>query len=208
MNASNLPISQRLIISVYDSTGNWARPYIKAGYPVILWDYKHEGCIFEGFSQLLCQIEEAIEAGYIPYGLLFAPPCTAISKVGNRFWSIKDIPKENYESFSGTIGFNSETEEAVASVSICLVLIEQIKKIFGIDICFWALENPAGRMENIVPELKPYRLLSFQPYEFGDPYSKLTILWGQFNTNLPKTPVTPIKAKTKNHNAVDAYLQN
>lgn len=31
--------------------------------------------------------------------------------------------------------------------------------------------------------------LTFNPYEFGDPHRKPTDIWGNFNTDLKKTPV-------------------
>jgi len=34
--------------------------------------------------------------------------------------------------------------------------------------------------------------MSFNPCDYGDPYKKRTLLWGNFNTNLNKNPVEPI----------------
>ena len=33
--------------------------------------------------------------------------------------------------------------------------------------------------------------MTFQPHEFGDPYTKRTCLWGDFNADLPKKEVEP-----------------
>jgi hypothetical protein len=41
---------------------------------------------------------------------------------------------------------------------------------------WWALENPLGRIVNY---LGPPRF-KFQPWDFGDPWTKLTLLWGEF----------------------------
>lgn len=57
---------------------------------------------------------------------------------------------------------------------------------------FWVLENPVGRIQKLVPELGEKRLV-FQPWEYGDPWSKKTCLWGKFNNKLEKTPVDPIQ---------------
>ncbi len=44
---------------------------------------------------------------------------------------------------------------------------------------FWVLENPVGRLHKLVPELgKPE---FFQPYWYGDAYTKKTGLYGDFN---------------------------
>jgi hypothetical protein len=68
----------RLIVSVFDSTGNWAEPYARAGYPVQLWDLRVEGCILRHFDRLCRIIEE--EGGL--HGLLLAPPCTFFASSG------------------------------------------------------------------------------------------------------------------------------
>jgi hypothetical protein len=201
----SLPISSRLIISIYDCSTAWVKPYIKAGYPVMPWDYEYEGDIFNGFSWLLARIEEAIEHGYIPYGLLSAPPCTAISKVGAMLWPKKDQPKEDFPGFNGKGYFESETQEGQFGVLIVLELKAQIEKMIGGPLKFWTVENPAGRMETLVPELKPYRRMAFNPCDFGDPYTKYTILWGEFNADLEKKPVEPIKVHAKTENVVDHY---
>lgn len=65
----------------------------------MLWDYKVEGCILQWYSRLLIRIDEAIEAGYIPHGLLMAPPCTDISSAGAWTWPAKDA-KEAEEPYA------------------------------------------------------------------------------------------------------------
>ncbi len=163
--------NDKLIISIYDYTGAWAEPYIKAGYPVMLWDKKKEGDILEGFSSLLMEIEET---GLQVYGLLFAPPCTDFASSGARWWKDKD------KKTADLIPFDTQTELSMSLVLICLHLVSIVKPHF------WVLENPVGRIETIVPELKPFRKMTFNPSDFGDPYTKKTILWGNFNSNLQK----------------------
>lgn len=203
----HLPIESRLIISIYDNSCNWVKPYIKAGYPVMPWDYHHEGDFFNRFSWFTSLIEDVcIPAGYVPYGLLAAPPCTAISKVGNRYWPEKDKPKEDYPGYSGKGYFESETQEAECNVAIIIELKAWLEEMIGGPLKFWSIENPAGRMETLVPELKPFRKMAFNPCDYGDPYTKYTVLWGEFNDNLPKNPVEPIKVNSKTENVVDHYL--
>lgn len=175
-----LHVEDRLIVSVFDDTGEWAKPYIEAGYPVILWDYKHEGCILEHFSWLQIKIEEAIEHGYLPYGLLAAPPCTDISSAGAQYWPKKDstIAAEPYDPWTIT-----ETSRALVEITM------HLRDIY--PWAFWVIENPPGRMEKLVPELAPFRKMMFSPYHFGDPYTKKTILWGQFNDGLERNEVEP-----------------
>lgn len=167
------------LISVYDYTGNWARPYIDAGWRVLLWDQHFEGCILEGFGRLVRMVEEENE-GCVD-GLLAAPPCTAFSASGARWWPDKDAPgsaEPPWESF---------TEHMVGLTLIVWEMVVRFRPRF------WALENPVGRIEKLCPELKPYRRISFNPCDYGDPYVKKTILWGDFNPNLPRSPVRPVE---------------
>lgn len=159
--------SEKLIISLYDYTGSWPKPYIEAGYPVILWDKKCEGDIVsEEFFKMIERYSDSV------YGILSATPCTYFSVSGARWWP--RIPKD-------------DLSEMVGLAELVLILKDMCP-----NLKFWAQENPAGRIEQLIPELKPYRKLSFNPCDYGDPYIKRTILWGEFNANLKQTPVLPI----------------
>lgn len=51
---------------------------------------------------------------------------------------------------------------------------------------FWCIENPVGKLR--VCEGDPVAIIN--PCDYGDPYTKATLLWGEFN--LPtKIPVEP-----------------
>lgn len=93
------------------------------------------------------------------YGVLAAPPCTHFSVSGARWWADKDA--------------RGDTREAVRIANACMAIIDEVKP------AWWALENPVGRIAQLVERLgKP--ALSFQPWEFGDPWLKRTLIWGQF----------------------------
>ncbi len=169
-------MNNRLIVSLYDESEIWSGYYIRAGYPVICWDKFHEGDILEGFTKLMITIEDT---GLTPHGFIFQPPCTDFAGSGARWWADKDKPTCGYEPFDNT------TELSISLVSICLHLVDIYKP------AWWVLENPVGRIEKKLPELKPYRAMAFNPCDFGDPYTKKTILWGNFNTNLARSPVQP-----------------
>lgn len=164
---NTIPIKERLIISLYDYTGNWPRPYIKAGYPVMLWDKKVEGDILteRAWDELMGY------SSYI-YGLIGAPPCTFFAGSGARWWP--NISEE-------------DLTEMIALVQIILIFKEQCP-----NLNFWVFENPVGRIEKLIPEIKPFRKLLFNPCDYGDPYTKKTILWGEFNSKLQKNPVLPL----------------
>lgn len=89
------------------------------------------------------------------YGILAAPPCTHLAGSGARWWKNKG---------QGALA------ESLALVDACLriITITQPK--------FWALENPIGRLSRYLGKPK----LIFQPWWYGDAYTKATCLWGNF----------------------------
>lgn len=102
------------------------------------------------------------------YGILAAPPCTHFSSSGAQYWHKKDA--------------DGRTLNGLAIVDACMRIILISTPIF------WALENPVGRLRRWIG---PPRFM-FDPCDFGDPYTKKTLLWGEFNIPI-KTPVKPVK---------------
>lgn len=104
------------------------------------------------------------------HGVLAAPPCTHFAGLGARHW-----PKFDN---------SGETAHSLDRVYRTLSLIDRMAP------AWWVLENPVGRLNRLVPELAAYGPQYIQPYEYGDPYTKKTGLWGRFVLP-PKRPVTP-----------------
>lgn len=191
---SNIPINERLIISLYDYTGVWSKPYADAGYPTLLWDKQVEGCIFKyGLSYFLnlCKgpytellDEEERLTQYQLYGIIAAPPCDDFAASGARWWKGKDRSKT-------PAGDNDEFQNSVELHKACVEIVQQFVEWFNPK--FWVLENPRGRMDKCVPGIAPHRQMRFDPCEFGDPYTKETWLYGNFNTDLVKNVVQPLE---------------
>ncbi len=99
------------------------------------------------------------------HGILAAPPCTHLSGSGARWWKDKG---------------DGALLEALSIVDACMriILLTQPK--------WWCLENPVGRLVHYLGKPRMY----FQPWEYGDPYTKKTCLWGNFNEPA-KNPVEP-----------------
>jgi hypothetical protein len=153
------------ILSLFDYSGNWSRPYKEAGYDVVLVDLKHGVDILD-FAK-----------GPLPAdirGVLAALPCTDFAGSGACHWANKDD--------------NGQTAKSIELAYATLSIIDRAKPVW------WALENPVGRLNTLIPELKPWGPWYFQPWHYGDPYTKKTGLWGRFN----KPPITdPIKPITE-----------
>lgn len=99
------------------------------------------------------------------YGIIANPPCTHFSGSGARWWKDKG---------------DKAIIEGLIPVMNCLRIIAECKPVF------WVLENPVGRLKNYIGGPVAY----YQPYEYGDTYSKKTCLWGIFNMPV-KFPVVP-----------------
>jgi hypothetical protein len=183
-----LKVNEKLIISIYDYSGVWPDPYIKAGYPVMLWDLKHEGDIIENWGRLIGEIETAVEHGYYPYGLLAAPPCTDFAVSGAKHFAKKD--SSTVRCGHKDIADNTVDLHIILTLAV-MEIVHQVKRLTGYKFKFWALENPVGRIERLVPEIKPFRKLLFNPCDYGDPYTKKTVLYGVFNEKLKRNEVEP-----------------
>ena len=88
------------------------------------------------------------------YGILAAPPCTE--------FSIANCKAEKRER-----NFNIGME----LVDACIRIIQDINPVF------YAIENPKGYLRKFLG--KP--TMTFQPWEYGDAWTKQTDIWGKFN---------------------------
>jgi len=97
------------------------------------------------------------------YGIVAAPPCTMFASSGARWKRTK-----------------GEMRKALSIVDACLRMVVIYKPKF------WAIENPVGKLVRYLG--KP--VMYFNPCDYGDPYTKKTCLWGEFNIPI-KNPVEP-----------------
>lgn len=108
-----------------------------------------------------CIGEEIGVENYTPpigvYGVIANPVCT---------------------EFSVAVGFDKENDckKGLFLVNHCLRIIKQANPVF------WVLENPAsGKLKNFIG--KP--AMTYEPWQFGSPWTKKTALWGVFNQPKP-----------------------
>jgi hypothetical protein len=109
-----------------------------------------------GYDVRLVTLPESDVRTYIPpkkvYGILAAPPCTEFS-IAKNHKIVRDI------------------DGGMEIVDACLRIIKSCNPKF------WAIENPIGVLSKFIGKAQ----YSFQPYEFGDAWTKRTMLWGNFN---------------------------
>jgi hypothetical protein len=174
------------LLSLFDYSGNWSLPYAENGWNVIRIDRKiKDADNYQAFNKDIMDIDtywmyENIFDNYdLIDGVLAAPPCTDFAVSGAKHWKEKDKPKQ---TLFGTVDrleyFTELTRQTLRIIDLCQPL-------------FYAIENPVGRIAKQVPEIG--KAWYFQPYWFGDNYSKKTGLYGKFNKPKPTNIVEPIK---------------
>jgi hypothetical protein len=88
------------------------------------------------------------------YGVFANPPCT------------------NFSSVRTTAKIPRNEEEGMRLVKECQRIISECNPVF------WVIENPAtGLLKKYLGQPR----FTYQPWEFGSPWSKKTALWGKFN---------------------------
>ena len=69
----------KTILSLFDYSGAWSKPYKDAGYDVVQMDIKNGQ-----------DIRWAYHLDKEVHGILMAPPCTAFAVSGAQYWKAKD----------------------------------------------------------------------------------------------------------------------
>lgn len=87
------------------------------------------------------------------HGILSDPPCTEFSVL-----NCIAAPRER------------KPDEGLKVVMACLRIINLCRPDW------WAMENPVGYLR----EYMGYPRMTFQPWEYGDPWTKRTDIWGNF----------------------------
>lgn len=171
----------KVILSLFDYSGSWSKPYRDAGYDVVQVDLKLGDDIFEVVQEV--SYMKAEHPNLSVYGILAAPPCTDFASSGARWMAGKEDQPASYHN-DKTCEFENTVEHSVGMVLATLAIIDWLKPQF------YAIENPVGRIKSLVPELgEPWY---FQPNQFGDPYTKKTGLYGKFNKPVITEPVLPL----------------
>lgn len=199
------------LLSLFDYSGVWSKPYRDAGWTVFQWDIKLNELMD---INLLDSVETVLDMFEEVDGILSASPCTDMAISGAQYWQRKDS--------------EGRTKQSVE----LLLQVARLADLFtptdpGYDgTFFWVNENPVGRIGRFFPEWgKPYY---FDPCDFSgylnlsdsdhneldrirrkdgmyitpeerdfvigcEAYTKKTGLWGSFNRDLVKNRVEPVR---------------
>lgn len=182
---------KKLLISLYDHSGNASRPYEENGWTVIRVDIKN-GIDVMTFDYLQVLRNHTKFSDVMPQvGIIAMIPCTAYALCGNR---------------------HKKTENRKQIFQVSQNLVAKTKEIIdffdriGI-LQFWQVENPMSDIHTHnawlgKPRQKfdPCDFAGYDPEPMNSRYNKKTWLWGKFNlmTNKRIEPIEKHNPRWKN----------
>ena len=158
-------MSEGIVLSLYDHSGNMARPWAEAGYECVAADIKHEGNErIENVGSGSIEYVAADVTNWLPprrdYTFVAAfPPCDDLAVSGARWFKQK-----------GLDGLDSAVDRVVAAREIAEWADPE---------CGWMIENPVSTLSSYWREPDH----TFHPYEYDEytrednTYTKKTCLW-------------------------------
>jgi len=173
---------EKLLIDLFDFTGNSALPYLEAGWRVIQIDKKHGSDIMDFEYQKIIH-EDRYKFALPQVGIIAMIPCTAYALSGNRHKkSEKRVPIFN------------ESQKLVARTKEIIDYFDRL----GI-LQFWMIEQPRTDIHTINPwigkirqRIHPHLLAGYDPIPENSQYRKWTWLFGNFNL-IPEKPLPPLQ---------------
>ena len=203
------------ILSLFDFSGAWGQPFADNGWDVIAWDIKREEFMD---INLLDSAETVLDMFEDVDGILAAAPCTDFASSGAQYWKKKDLDGRTKQSvelvnqvfrlanlfkpsapdYDGT--FFWALENPVGRLN---TLFPELEKPYYFNPCDFA-----GYLE---PAPCIYQMLDIIRYKNGigvtneenefvikwNAYNKRTGLWGEFNRNLIRKPITAVKTSAQ-----------
>lgn len=155
----------RTVISLFDASGVLAQPWVDAGYNVVTYDLQTGGDISQFDAENLLEQHGNDDV----WAILAQPPCTDFASSGAQWWREKDADGR-------TAASNKLVRQTLRTIELFRPPV-------------WVMENPVGRIRK--QNKLPAPLLKFDPWHFGDNYTKRTELYGNFCNDLPLAPVEP-----------------
>ena len=135
--------SDKVVLSLFDKSGQWSDPWVEAGYQVYRFDIQDNpelGDVSKFDVEFFMEYFGDFEGAEV-YAIIAACPCTDFANSGARHFAAKDL--------------DGRTAASIELVHQTLRLVEYYRP------SIWAIENPVGRIEKLAG-LPPWRL-SFNP---------------------------------------------
>lgn len=162
-----------IVISIFDHSTNMVKPWAEAGYTCYCVDIQHhKGVVIDGAHPNIIRVGADILDWVPPRGEIafaaFFPPCTDLAVSGARWFSGKGL---------------DSLWKAIRLFSVATKLAEWSGAPY-------LIENPVSTISSYWR--KPD--YTFDPCDYGDPYTKKTCLWTGGGFVMPKKDrVEPIQ---------------
>lgn len=202
----------KTLLSLFDYSGKWSYPFAKGGWDVIQWDIKLDEFMDINRIDLA---ETALDLFENVDGILAAVPCTDFSSSGAQYWPKKDRDGRTQAAiqlvdkveclvnlftptdldFEDTFFWSLENP-----VGRLGKLFPHFGKPYYFNPCDFAGHlNLSDSDHNELDRIrrKDGRNVTRAEVKFiveCEAYTKKTCLWGDFNKNLEKKPIEPVKA--------------
>jgi hypothetical protein len=201
----------KTLLSLFDYSGTWSDPFAANGWNVIQWDIKIAD--FMDINEV-DNVDTALDLFDNVDGIIAAPPCTEFTVSCNRLWDMKDADGRTAAAlrlvhqtmklvnlftptdpdFDGTFFWGLENP-----VGRLPKLVPEIGDPWYFNACDYAGWLPGSRKR--AKELARIRAkdgkdLTREEFDFvvqANAYTKKTGLWGDFNRDLVKKPIKPVK---------------
>ena len=206
------------LLSLFDFSGQWSGPFYDSGeWDVIQWDIK----LGEFMDiNLLDSAETVLEMFENVDAIIAAPPCTHFTKSGAQYWAIKDEDGRTWEMVElvrqvmRLVDLFRPTDPEYDGVFFWTVenpvgriqkLVPELETISGEKGYFFHPYEFAGYLElssEDLARLEEIRAkdgvnVTKEESDFiteCNAYKKQTGLWGEFNRDLVKRPIDPVRA--------------
>lgn len=173
----------KVLISLFDYTGNASKPYRENGWNVIQVDIQHGIDILE-WNYVRWYQDQEYYSTLPEVGIIAMVPCTDYALSGARHFAAKDAD-----------GRTEYSQKLVAKTKEIIDFFDNMRVLI-----FWQIENPMSRIHKLNhwmgnPKLKfnPRDFAGYDPMPSDSQYNKMTWLWGKFN--LPKSKPLPALSK-------------
>ena len=198
------------LLSLFDYSGVWASPFAQNGWDVIQWDIKLSQFMDINFFKSAGQVLEMFEN---IDGIIAAPPCTDFAVSGAQYWNKKDAEGITAQSLQMVhqvqklVDLFRPTDTDYDEVFFWAVEnpVGRMGKLTGMDKpmyfhpCHYAgylpiTEGDKQRLNEI--RSKNGIGVTNEENDFViqcNAYKKLTGLWGEFNRNMVKKKIDPIR---------------
>tara|TARA_R110002167_G_scaffold103493_2_gene267759 strand:- start:9644 stop:10399 length:756 start_codon:yes stop_codon:yes gene_type:complete len=197
--SENGPNSHKVILSLFDLSKVWCQPYIDAGYTVVPMDMQADGIDLSKMDGPELAVDIIGDRLGLPpfhvYGILLHNPCCNFACSGARWFKGKDADGTTQKSIDLLINsmkiIKYFSHDSRTNTIAEFNADSAYKTNPDAGLRFWALENPVGRINSLIPSMSKFGPQYFQPHHYGSPYTKKTGLWGRYNFPFPTNDVDP-----------------